>query len=239
MLSLIKTLILLTAVSSFPVPPYLEPTIHVINDDGCVASLPREIFINEKNQLIQRFDPKLKTLRRTIKPVFLVCCGHAGSTSDYPVGLNPIELIVHFPKECGSPPIDPNVNPMCGVEILGDGNDWGLGKSLLLKMDTTMNLMTLNGTTLGDSRIQTGEIPPPNMEADYAWTVHVFVDKSIIELIINNQTTFLMYVEPKINSVGNIRVFGSDGLAADIWTLSKSHDAGKMDSIPSSSIMGP
>lgn len=198
----------------------------VYNGDnlGSAQSLPRDLFMDpHTSKLVQRFAPELKMLRKTPKPELLVCCGHAGSTEDVSTGITATELIVSFPAECAHAPPGPN-DPMCGFEVLGNGHDWSAGRpSLKFTMDTTRNLLTLNGTTLGNPDVRAGPIPPPS-SSNFAWTVHVIVDHSIVEIIVNGDTAFVVYVAPAEGTEGNVRVFGRDGARADIWRLNDAHN---------------
>ena len=197
------------------------PQIYGGNSLGSAQSLPRDLFMDPKtSKLVQRFASELQTLRKTSKPELLVCCGHAGSTSVVSMGITPAELIVRFPEECSLAPPGPN-DAMCGFEVLGNG-----GSSLVFTMDTTRNLLMLNGTTLGNPDVRAGPIPPAAdpSASDFAWTVHMIVDHSIVEIIVNDETAFVMYVAPVKGTDGNVKVFGRDGARADIWALNDAHN---------------
>ena len=142
------------------------------------------------------------------------------------MGITPIELIVSFPAECAHAPQGPN-DPMCGFEVLGDGHEWSVGRpSLSFTLDTARNLLILNGTTLGNPDVRAGPIPPSAdpSESDFAWTVHMIVDHSIVEVIVNDEIAFVLYVAPAKGTEGNVRVYGRDGARADIWQLNDAHN---------------
>ena len=142
------------------------------------------------------------------------------------MGIAPTELIVRFPAECAHAPLGPN-DPMCGFEVLGNGRDRSVGRqSLLFTLDTRRNLLTLNGMTLGNPDVRAGPIPPPAdpSVSDFGWTVHMIVDHSIAEVIVNGDTAFVMYVAPAKGTEGSVRVFGRDGARADIWQLNDAHN---------------
>ena len=116
---------------------------------------------------------------------------------------------------------------MCGFEVLGDGHEWSVGRpSLSFTLDTARNLLILNGTTLGNPDVRAGPIPPSAdpSESDFAWTVHMIVDHSIVEVIVKDEIAFVLYVAPAKGTEGNVRVYGRDGARADIWQLNDAHN---------------
>ena len=53
-----------------------------------------------------------------------------------------------------------------------------------------------------------------------AFKLHAIVDHSMVELIINGDVAFVIYVAPSSkDTLGNVRTFGSDGISVDIWKL--------------------
>ena len=77
--------------------------------------------------------------------------------------------------------------------------------------------MVLNGTTLKNNAVRAGPIPTAQSGG---WTVHAIVDHSIVEVIVNGDTAFVIYVAPSSkDTAGNARVFGEAGSALQVWKL--------------------
>ena len=50
---------------------------------------------------------------------------------------------------------------------------------------------------------------PTAMDGEVAWVVHAIVDHSIVELIVKNDTAFVVYVQPTSNCTqGKVSTFG-------------------------------
>ena len=83
----------------------------------------------------------------------------------------------------------------------------------------------VTGTTLANEDVRAGPIPAAANGAGAAWTAHVIVDKSIVEMIFNNDTAFVVYVRPSsAASKGNVRVFGDDGIQASCGACTSAHN---------------
>ena len=53
-----------------------------------------------------------------------------------------------------------------------------------------------------------------------AFKLHAIVDHSIVEIIINDEIAFVIYVAPySSDTLGNVRAFGSGNITTDIWKL--------------------
>ena len=65
--------------------------------------------------------------------------------------------------------------------------------------------MIVDATTQGNADVRAGPLPPVN--AAGGWTVHVYVDHCIVELIVNNVTALVVYAAPGITSA-KIDLFG-------------------------------
>ena len=180
---------------------------------GSAQSLPRDLSIDPRtSRLVQRFAPELQTLRKksgksTLTP----------SSPDLSMGLVPTELLVKFPASCGESAMQASA---CGFDVLADDDE-----ALTVTLDTSRGLIVVNGTTLANEDVRAGPIPAAANGAGAAWTAHVIVDKSIVEMIFNNDTAFVVYVRPSsAASKGNVRVFGDDGIQASVWGLHDAHN---------------
>ena len=108
----------------------------------------------------------------------------------------------------------------CGFDVLADDNE-----ALTVTLDVSRGLILVNGTTLANEDVRAGPIPAATNDAGAAWTAHVIVDKSIVEMIFNNDTAFIVYVRPSsAASKGNVRVFGDNGIQASVWRLHDAHN---------------
>ena len=159
-------------------------------------SLPRDLSIDPKtSRLLQHFVPELQMLRQAeVK----------GATT---AGIQPVEVLASFPGTCTG------IN--CGLSVLGDDST---GEVMTITLDHTTGLVVVNATTLGNGNVRAGPIPAA-MPGAVAWSVHVIVDRSIVELIVNNDTAFVVYVQPKTNTTqGKLSTFGQ-GSQLTSWKL--------------------
>ena len=75
--------------------------------------------------------------------------------------------------------------------------------------------------------VRAGPLPPVN--AAGGWTVHVYVDHCIVELIVNNVTALVVYAAPGITSA-KIDLFGvpagkgSEAATLDVWELATANE---------------
>merc|ERR1712194_74272 len=89
-----------------------------------------------------------------------------------------------------------------GVEVLMGAN----GESTRIGVDPIRGLVTVNGTTQGNADVRAGPLMPSNATEV---TVHAFIDHSIIEVIVNNQTALTVYVTPSSNASVGVRLYGT------------------------------
>merc|ERR1711865_564011 len=97
------------------------------------------------------------------------------------VGIQPVEVLVTFTRACSG--------AACSVSVLVDEST---GEGLVITLDQTNGLVVVNATTLGNVDVRAGPLPVA-MEGATAWSVHAIVDRSIVELIVNNDTAFVVY----------------------------------------------
>ena len=106
----------------------------------------------------------------------------------------------------------------CSLMLLGDGD-----AGVEVRISPTLGLITVNATTLNNNAVRAGPIPKP-LEEGGGWQVHAYVDHSIIELIVNNDTAFVVYATPKSAATkGEVRLSGlpsaADAATLDVWKL--------------------
>ena len=182
---------------------------------GSAQSLPRDLFVDPKtSKIVQQFVPELQSLRSTRIPSAQI----STTAKNVPMGINPIEIIALFPTEC--------INSVqCGIEVLASSNTFGDGESLRITFDSKLGLVLVNGTTMHNNAVRAAPIPTPLVTNDNendtdAFKLHAIVDHSMVELIINGDVAFVIYVAPSSkDTLGNVRTFGSDGISVDIWKL--------------------
>merc|ERR1712127_442764 len=105
----------------------------------------------------------------------------------------------------------------CGFDVLTnqDGTE-----QLSVVIDNHRQLILVNGTTMGNSEVRAGPIPPALSDPTQAYQIHAIVDHCIIELIVNNDTAFVVYMTPSDKDThGGVQVYGHDGTYMEVWTL--------------------
>ena len=80
-----------------------------------------------------------------------------------------------------------------------------------------MGLITLDGTTLGNAELRAGPLPK-ELQGGGGWSVSVIVDHSIVEIIVNELTAFVLYVMPEESNAGEVRLWGGDGAEGEVTT---------------------
>ena len=74
-----------------------------------------------------------------------------------------------------------------------------------------------------NSAVRAAPIPKPmsgSATSGSAFKLHAIVDHSIVEIIINDEIAFVVYVAPySRDTLGNVRAFGSGNIITDIWKL--------------------
>jgi len=178
---------------------------------GSAQSLPRELSLNEDAVLMQRFVPELQALRGEH-----MAASGVDAEKAIPVGLSPVEVLASFPSACGSAAAG------CGLLVLGSGSDpsW---EGMEIGLRPALGLITINATTLKNPAVRAGPLPPGRSEGG-GWDVHVYVDHSVIEVIVNNETAFVVYGAPsEASTQGNVALYGlpstGQGATLDVWKL--------------------
>lgn len=85
------------------------------------------------------------------------------------------------------------------------------------------SLVDAAGSVLGDQPAAASSSPYTRSEATaLGWTLHVYLDHSIIEVIVNNETAFVVYAAPAVTA-GQVALFGDPserrGASLTVWTL--------------------
>lgn len=183
------------------------------NAGGSAQSLPRDLSIDPTSlKIVQKFIPELQMLRSTNQPTVRL----SRNETNAPMGISPIEIIANFPTEC--------INTVqCGIEVLASTNIFGTGESLKITLDSKLGLVLVDGTSMRNSAVRAAPIPKPmagSAISGSAFKLHAIVDHSIVEIIINDEIAFVVYVAPySRDTLGNVRAFGSGNIITDIWKL--------------------
>lgn len=168
----------------------------ILGGSASAQSLPRDLSLDpESSRMLQRFVPELATLRQGAATAI-----DAATTTA--AGMQPVEVLAAFPSSCAG--------TECAVTMLGDG-----ATGLVVTLDPGAGLVTVNATTVGNHAVRAGPLPAAK-EGDAAWVVHAIVDRSIVELIVNNDTAFVVYVQPPNTTAGTVAVTGGK---ATVWKL--------------------
>ncbi|KAL1498447.1 hypothetical protein AB1Y20_013772 [Prymnesium parvum] len=171
-----------------------------LGGEGSAQSLPRELSLSARRQLLQRFVPELQALRRAHS------AGGAAAA-----GLQ-AEALAFFPAACGA------ARAACGLELLREGS-----RKTVIALEAQRGLVTVDATAQGNARVRGGPLPPAD-ETTGGWSVHVIVDHCLIEVIVSNITAFVVYAAPSPNA-SEIALVGVEGMPAslDVWQLASAH----------------
>ena len=161
-----------------------------LKNAGSAQSLPRELSASADGKaLLQAFAPELQALRGAHQ-------APAAAGAVVPGGLQ-AEVLATFPGGQGG-----------SLVVLGD--DAG---ATVITLDVRRKLVIVNATSQGNNQIRAGPLP----EAA-AHTVHVYLDHSIVEIIVNNETALVVYAAPS-SATGNVRLSAAPGARLDVWAL--------------------
>ena len=175
----------------------------VFNRVGSAQSLPRDLSLAPDRSLLQAFVPELKALRGSELSA-------SGKAAWFPLfaGLQ-AEVHATLPTSCAA------AGAECGVSILGDGD-----KETKVVLSTELGLVLVDATGQGNTAIRGG--PMPAASASGGWDVHLYVDHSIIEIIVSNATAFVVYANPT-EGAGRVAMIGApedpSGARLTAWTL--------------------
>jgi len=189
---------------------------------GSAQSLPRDLSLDPStSRLMQRFSPELESLRNWES--------HQRGGTNMTCGAGLVnEVVATFPAECGIARNAASKYASCGLMVLGDGEVLDETSSVTISIDAARSLILVNATTLGNPDVRAGPLPAAT-DGPVAYTFHVVVDHSIVEIIVNNDTAFVVYAAPRsAGTQGSVRVFGDDrydygSLMMEVWRLNNAN----------------
>ena len=165
-------------------------------------SLPRELSLAPDRSLRQAFVPELRKLRTAAMHA-------AGKAAWSPLlaGLH-AEALATLPPSCAA------LDAECGVSLLGDGEE-----ETRVLLSASLGLVLVDASRQGNTAVRAGPLPASSRTG---WSIHVYVDASVIELIVNNETALVVYATPSA-SAGRVALLGTpaDASAASlsVWPL--------------------
>jgi len=178
-----------------------------IGNSASAQSLPRELSLAPDRSLLQRFVPELQKLR--VSPPLRTSSGLTPSNG----GLQ-AEVYATLPDECATTTTTADA---CGVSVLGDG-----AKATSISLMPWLGLVAVDATMQGNPTVRGGPLPPActlgTCGVTGGWRIHVMVDHSMIEVIVNNATAFVVYAVPASESATQVAVLGKGG-SAEVWPL--------------------
>ena len=181
-----------------------------IGNGASAQSLPRELSLAPDRSLLQRFVPELKSLRTSP----LTTTPGASSSP----GLQ-AEVYATLPAECGEVV---GAVGACGVSVFGDG-----ANATTISLMPYIGLVVINGTLQGNEDVRGGPLPPPCTLAtcgvEGGWRIHAILDHSIIEVIVNNATAFVVYASPASAKATQVAMLGGKG-KAEVWPLKSANN---------------
>ena len=164
------------------------------NVAGYGQSLPRDLSLAKDRYLLQRFVPELHILRLR----------HFTSTTHVEcIGLQ-AEIYATFSPDCAA------ATAACGL-LVAKGDT-----STAIHIRQATGLVEVDGTKQNNFAVRAGPIPPANGAGGY--DMHVYVDHSMLEIIVNNATAFVVYIAPPENADTVAFADGTSG-TLDAWAL--------------------
>ena len=175
-------------------------------------SLPRELSLGPDRSLLQRFVLELETLRIQTSLRYIT------GSATYDAGLQ-AEVYADLPAECADAI---SAATACGVSLYGDG-----GNATTVTLMPWSGLVAVNATLQGNAEVRAGPLPPPCTVATCGvmggWKVHAILDHSILELIVNNATAFVVYVSPASASATQVAMLAGKG-GSRVWQLQSANN---------------
>jgi hypothetical protein len=163
---------------------------------GSAQSLPRELDLASDKSLTQRFVPELQTLREKHQST-------SDASPEMDVGGLQAEVYAVFPETCGA-------TADCSLSLLSDGK-----AATTITLNSDIGLVTVDATSQGNTAVRAGPMPPPKEDGG-GYAIHAIVDRSILEIIVNNRTAFVVYAAPEETATG---VAGTGVSKVDVWAL--------------------
>jgi len=182
-------------------------------------SLPRDLELAQDSSLLQQFSPELKRLRAAEMNML----NERSVEADSPF----FEVVARFTASS---------NQVCGVAVLADAND---DAGVFVSLDAGTGLVSVDTRRNGNDRVRCGPLPSAGPDGRHA--VHIFVDKNLVELIVDNATAFAVYAKP-ISGNTRVHLVGCDDGAAtlDVFQLhDPQHDYGPGAARAHQAVAGP
>jgi len=163
-------------------------------------------------------------------------CGPAGPVTDQWnsfSGRGGSTMVAFYVDATGSHPVPPAPPPTpppallpFGVEVLRGAD----GEGTRIGVDPVRGLVTVNGTTQGNADVRAGPLMPSNATVV---SMHIIVDHSIIEVIVNNRTALTVYVTPSSSESTGVAIYGTEAEGVNVgkvtgnltvWELSSANN---------------
>ena len=173
---------------------------------GSAQSLPRELSLAPDRTLLQQFVPELKALRQGSS------VAASGRDAWFPRQTSlQVEVVASLPPSCAAP------NASCGVSVLGD-----MFGATTVSLHAELGLVLVNAVNQGNANVRGGPLPKAR-DGSAAWTIHLIADHSIVEVIVNNATAFIVYAAPETPGAGLVQLVGTPADASsaklEVWNL--------------------
>lgn len=168
----------------------------VTGTSGAAQSLPRDLSLAKDKSLLQQFIPELQVLRQK---------HFTSSTTISGLGLQ-AEVYATFSSACAV------ATATCGIQVAVSG-----GTYTAININQALGLVVVDATKQNNFHARAGPIPPVNNAGGY--DMHLYIDRSIIELIVNNATAFVVYFAPPEGADSVAFTHNTSG-SLDAWTLS-------------------
>ena len=162
---------------------------------GSAQSLPRELSLSEdRSALVQRFAPELEKLRTTtLRGAGADATAARGAVADATLRC---EVVATFADVSGA------------LTLMDDS----AGSNVTISL--SYDFVVVDATSLGNTHARAGPTPPARPDGSYE--IHAFVDGPILEVIVNNRTALIVYVDPSTTNVG---VSAPESANLRVWPL--------------------
>ena len=165
-----------------------------VGTSPAAQSLPRDLSLNAKGELLQAFVPELQQLRNSSS-----------------LASSQLELLARYT-------LTPTTTGVFGVHVLAtpDGSE-----RTSIGVDLNRRMVFVDGTQQGSDVLRAG----PLLGSGTDIYMHVYVDHSIVTVLVNNQTALTVLVSPSsttavLASEYTDDVDGDYSLELDGWSLS-------------------
>lgn len=175
---------------------------------GSAQSLPRELSLAADKSVLQRFVSELQILRKVHQSTT-----KGGEVLDTGADLQ-AEVLARFPASCGES------GARCALSLLDDG-----AAATVVTLDPDAGLVSVDATAQGNTAVRAGPLPAAAADGG-GWSVHAYVDHSLVELIVNNATALVVYAAPADATATGVSLSSNvgDGASLDAWTLAAANN---------------